>query len=302
MTFSNILVALDGSKNSQLAAEYGFWLASKLSAELTGQHVVDPRIVELFLEPEFGEELGLSDSVETSEKVFKALRRIGGVILERFAKEARVRGIEADSRLSEGYTVEEILKQSRHTDVLVVGHRAQGEKRLPANLILGSVAERLVVAAPVPVLIAVQPVEEVKQVLVAYDGSEASRGALLMAENLAKNTDSKLKAMIVIPEGEEKQNAKVLLEEGEKFLREYWIEDVFSIRKGTVSGTLLSAAEGTNSLLVLGAYGYKSPEENVLGSTTTKVIRATTNSVLIYRPKVSETQPKSKTVTKHMAK
>ena len=35
MTFNKILVALDGSKNSQIAAEYGFWLASDLEAQLT---------------------------------------------------------------------------------------------------------------------------------------------------------------------------------------------------------------------------------------------------------------------------
>ncbi len=299
MTFNNILVALDGSKNSQVAAEYGFLLATKLSAELTGQHVVDPRLVDLFLEPEFGEELGMSDSVETSEKVFNALRRIGKVILDRFYKEARLRGIEVNQRLAEGFIIEEVLKQAKQSDLLIVGHRTESEKRLPTNLILGSVAERAVICAPVPVLIAMQPVDQVKQILVAYDGSEASRGALLMAENLAKNIDSKLKAIIVIPEGEDMRNAKVLLEEGEKFLREYWIEDVFSIKRGTVSGTLLGAAESTGSLLVLGAYGYKNPEENVLGSTTTKVIRSTTNSVLVYRPKVTETLLQAKVMRKH---
>lgn len=285
-----------------MAAEYGFHLATKLSSELTGQHVVDPRLVDLFLEPEFGEELGLSDSVETSEKVFNALRRIGKVILDRFSKEARHRGLEASARLDEGFIVEEILKQAKHSDLLIVGHRARSEKRLPSNLVLGSVAERAVVCAPVPVLIAMQPIDQVKQVLVAYDGSEASRGALLMAENLAKNIDSKLKALIVIPEGEDKRNAKVLLEEGEKFLREYWIEDVFSIKQGTVNGTLLGAAECTGSLLVLGAYGYRNSEENVLGSTTTKVIRSATNSVLVYRPKTVETISPAKVIKKHAVK
>jgi nucleotide-binding universal stress UspA family protein len=32
-------------------------------------------------------------------------------------------------------------------DLLVVGHRGRGEKQLPAHLLLGSVAERLVVGA-----------------------------------------------------------------------------------------------------------------------------------------------------------
>lgn len=284
MTFEKVLVALDGSKNSQIAAEYGFWIASKLDAELAGQHVVDPRLVDLFVEPEFGEELGLSISVETSEKVFSALRRIGRVVLDRFAQEAKGRGFEPAIRLDEGYIVEEILKYSKQFDLLIVGHRGRNEKMLPTNLLLGSVAERICVCANLPVLIAIQPVDQIEQVVVAYDGSEASRGALLMAENFAKNSGLTLKAVVVAHDDDSKKNAGMLMTEGEKFLREYWSQDVFSVKQGVVGETLLKAAAQTNCLLVLGAYGYKDPDENVLGSTTTKVIREATGSVLVYRP------------------
>lgn len=292
MIFENILVALDGSKNSQIAAEYAFWIAGKLDSNLVGQHVVDPRLVDLFIEPEFGEELGLSVSVDTSERVVNALSKIGKVILDRFSLEAKGRGIDVSTKLSEGHTVEEILKYAAQFEMLIVGHRGRGEKELPGRIILGSVAERIVVGADLPVLIAVQPVDQIDEVLVAYDGSEASRGALLMAENFAKNTGSTLKAMVVVHESETMGGAKVLVEEGEKYLREYWPQDVFNVKKGNVTSTLLEAAEKSNSLLVLGAYGYKSPDQNVLGSTTTKVIRETRRSVLVFRPSGGRAQDK----------
>lgn len=297
MNFDKLLVALDGSKNSQIAAEYAFWIANKIDSEIAGQHVVDPRLVDLFIEPEFGEELGLSASSETSGKVFSAIRKIGRVILDRFALEAKGRGFDVSLRLDEGHIVEEILKYSKHFDLLVVGHRGRGEKQLPAHLLLGSVAERLVVGADLPVLIAVQPVDQIEEVLVAYDGSEASRGALLMAENFAKNTESKLQAMVVVHEGESRSAAKLLVEEGEKYLREYWQKDVFAIKEGAISTTLLEAAEKSNSLLVLGAYGFKNPDQNVLGSTTTKVIRETSRSVLVYRPAFEEAHRMEKSLS-----
>ncbi len=284
MTFKKILVALDGSKNSQNAADYGFWLATKLGAELAGQHVVDPRLVDLFVEPEFAEELGFSQSIETSSKVFAALRRIGKVILDLFSKEAAGRGFKTTTFLDEGYVVEEILKYAEEFDLLVMGHRGRAQQKMPATLLLGSVAERVVVGSDVPVLITVQPLDQIKQILVAYDGSEPSRGALLMAENLAKKTDSKLKAVTVIPSEQHRQEAKLIREQGESFLREYWIEEVFSIKEGAVSSTLLDYAGSSNSLLVLGAYGFKDPDRNVLGSTTTKVLRETKTSVLVYKP------------------
>src|SRR6516162_7409163 len=176
MTFKNILVALDGSSNSQLAAEYGFWLASNLGASLAGQHVVDPRLVDLFIEPEFAEELGFGTSVETSEKVFSALRKIGKVVLDLFAREAASRGIKITTFLDEGYVADELVKYGDQFDLLIMGHRGKGRRTLPSRLMLGSIAERVAINADVPILIAVQPVTRVKQILVAYDGSEPARG------------------------------------------------------------------------------------------------------------------------------
>ncbi len=284
MTFKKILVALDGSQNSQIAAEYAFWLASNLQAELAGQHVVDPRLVDLFIEPEFAEELGFGRSIETSERVFAALRRIGKEILDLFATEALARGIKARTFLDEGYIVEEIVKYADEFDLLIAGHRGRGLHRMPTRLMLGSVAERIVVESDVPVLITVQPVQQVKTVLVAYDGSESARGALLMAENLAKNTDCQLKAMTVISSPDKKAEAEALVAEGESYLREDWPKDVFFIEKGFTAETILDFADRSHSLLVLGAYGMGGPDRNVLGSTTTQVVRHTRTSVLVYKP------------------
>src|SRR6516162_8050881 len=119
MTFKNILVALDGSSNSQLAAEYGFWLASNLGASLAGQHVVDPRLVDLFIEPGFAQELGFGESIATSEKVFMALRKVGKVILNLFANQAATRGLKITTFLDEGYVAEEIIKYGKQFDLLV---------------------------------------------------------------------------------------------------------------------------------------------------------------------------------------
>ncbi len=302
MTFKNILVALDGTKNSQIAADYGFWIASKLNANLSAQHVVDPRLVSLFVEPEFAEELGMISSIETSEIVFNALRKIGKLVLKRFSTEAQSRGFQCSSKLSEGRIVEEILRYAQNFDLLVVGHRGCDAPKTASNIALGSVAERLVVSSPGPVLIAVQPLEQIEKVVVAYDGSDAAIGALLMAENFARYVGAKLKAVIVTRNFEDEHKAKTLVEEGESLLREYWPEDVFSIKSGSVSNHILEAGGTANSLLILGAYGFKDPNETVLGSTTLRVIRETQRSVLIYKPIVEiakKTKPSRIAISSH---
>jgi nucleotide-binding universal stress UspA family protein len=283
MPFKNILVALDGSHNSQIASEYAFWLASDLGAKLAGQHVVDPRLVDLFIEPQFAAELGFNQTEDASDKVFSALRKIGNVILELFATEAVGRGLRTLVFLDEGNVVSEILKYSGEFDLLVMGHRGKHQRKSPGHIVLGSVAERVILGADVPVLITIQPVSKIKQILVAYDGSEPARGALLMAEQLAKETNRKLKAIIVLNSHQSKDTVKALVDDGELFLREKWPEDVFLIKEGAVAETILDYASSSDSLLVLGSYGFSDPEVNVLGTTTTKVIRATKTSVLVYK-------------------
>lgn len=284
MPFKKILVALDGSKYSQIAAEYGFWLSSGLDASLAGQHVLDPRMIDLFIAPEFAEALGFGRSVDTSEKVFAAMRRIGKVILELFATEAIARGIKTTTFLAEGYIVEEILKNANDFDLTILGHRGHGEKQLPSELLLGSVAEKLASACSTPVLVTAQKISEIKQILVAYDGSEPARGALLMAEALAKSTNSKLKAITVASSPKYTNDAQLIVEQGHGYLRDEWKEEVFCIKEGAIAPTILNYAHSTDSLLVVGAYGFNNPDDNVLGSTTSNIIRHTQSTVLIYKP------------------
>lgn len=283
MPFKKVLIALDGSQYSQMAAEYGIWLATSLGAGLTGQHVVDPRLVDLFIAPEFAEELGFSRSIETSEKVFSALRKIGKEVLELFALEAAAHGLKADTFLDEGHVAEEIVKYAESYDLLVIGHRGRGCRREASELILGSVAEYVATNSGSPVLVAIQPVSAMKQILVAYDGSEASRGALIMAEALAKSAGKTLKALTVVPSADQFPQARLLVEQGEKYLRESWQEDVFCIKEGSVADNLLELASTSHSLLVLGAYGFADPSMNVLGRTISRVIRQSGTSVLIYK-------------------
>lgn len=283
MPFRKMIVAMDGSEFSQIAADYAFWLSNELDADLAGQHVVDPRIVDLFIAPEFGEELGFSTAADTEEKVFKAVERIGSVILELFAKEAKNHGLDADTFLDVGHIVNEIVKRADKYDLLIVGHRGRGNKETPSNLLLGSVAERIVSLSEGPVFVAVDPPDKVDQFLVAYDGSESSIGALLMAERLAIETRKKLQAITVVSDPSHKQEAEYIIEQSEPYLKNYAEKDVFQLKEGTHTQTLVDYAKESNSILVMGAYGFNKKEEAALGSTATNVIRKSSTSTLVYK-------------------
>lgn len=283
MPFKKVLIAVDGSKYSQIAAGYGFWLAASIDAKLTAQHVMDPRLVDLFIAPEFTDELGLSASAEISDKVFSALRRVSKLILKVVSGEAEGRKLSVHTILDEGHVVEEILKRSHDQDLVIIGHRGMGSQPVVSELTVGSIAERVAVGSKKPVIIAARPIESMNELLVAYDGSEPSRGALLMAEQLAKLGRVRLKAVTVIPDKSHKAEAEMTVEQGKKLLREFWPEEVFSIAEGNTAERLLETAGKNQSLLVIGAYGFRNPEANVMGQTVTSVVRTAKCSLLIYR-------------------
>jgi nucleotide-binding universal stress UspA family protein len=281
--FDRILVAIDGSKYGQYAADFAFLLAAGFGSSLAAQHVVDPRLVDLFVEKEFAAELGFGRSVDTTDKVVRGLRKMGSLILKLFGDTASCHALKVDAFLDEGYVLNEILKRSGKYDLIVVGHRGKGARLLPSELMIGSIAERVATASKTPVLVAVSKPEDMQQILVAFDGSEPSIGALLMAEQLAKTLQKPLKAIYVAPCLAATADGDFAVEAGQRYLKENWSEPVFKVVVGNPADTILKEAARTHSLLILGSYGYRDPDQTVMGSTTTKVIRKTETSVLIFR-------------------
>lgn len=282
MPFRKILVAIDGSEYSQIAADYAFWLSNELDATITALHVADPRLVELFIAPEFGEELGGDEAADTEDKIFRAIKRIGTVILDLFKKEAETRGLVVETHLEVGSIVDEVIRRSKDYDLIVVGHRGRGHKRSASHLMTGSVAERIVSESRTPVLVAVEPQSEVSQILVAYDGTDESREALLAAEKLAMETRKNLAAMPVVPHSIDPNEVTVAVEQVEKSLQEFHDQDIFVTEEGHHARELIDYANRSDSMVVLSANGNNSDEQS-LGSTATYIVRRTQTSVLVFK-------------------
>ncbi|MCC6979070.1 MAG: universal stress protein [Candidatus Melainabacteria bacterium] len=317
MQSSRILVAIDGSEYSQIASQNAFFVAKSIEADLEAQAVVDPRIVDMFLSPEFAEDLGLKPSIDASATIIKSLKRIAGVVLKLWQADCREHmGKEGKIHLDVGNTTDDILKRSKGFDLVVVGHRGVGYKNhqpSASHFRIGSVAERVAVGANKSVLIAVKEPSDLKCILVAYDGSEASKGALLLAEQMAMKTGLLLKAIHVVKEESQKAQASSVIEQGACLLKNYSVpvaaasagsrstvskesgngdrsasvsdlmREVFVVTTGPAAKTILDEAESRHALLILGAYGFRDPDDNVLGSTTTQVVRSTRSNVLVFR-------------------
>ncbi|HUW50295.1 MAG TPA: universal stress protein [Sulfuricella sp.] len=141
----NILVAVDGSKISDLALREAIDLAKDLHGTLHIVHVVDEVIFNW--DGEFG---GIFE-------VLESFRGAGQRVLEQAQIQARNAGLEAEGKLLEIQTVghriaDLIVEEAKNwpADLIVLG--SHGRRGLH-DLLLGSVADGVMRSATVPVLL-----------------------------------------------------------------------------------------------------------------------------------------------------
>lgn len=296
--FEDIVVAVDGSDSSRIAADYGFRLAAALDAKLTGQYVIEPRVSDLLLAPEFAKEAGIKLPLDASDKVQRAQKRIALMTLDLFKKQAEEHSIkDVKTAIDVGSAANCILKRSAKHDLLVVGHHGRGQQG-EHELATGSVARRVSCDNTRSVLIAAQPVNDLGHILLAYDGSATADSALVTAERLAVSLKKELKIVHVAPTKQQFPKAKILMQKAATHLnkaateyssafenaQEFLDKVTFIVREGQPAETLIEFARVTNGLLVIGSTGSRpGAHKDFLGKTAAYVLRKMQTSVLLFR-------------------
>ncbi len=136
--FEKILVPLDGSEQSIWALGKAVQIAKKIGGEITLIHVYS-----------------VSSFAITPMQVHKyvqAMRKNGKGILEDGKKKAKAEGVQAQTLLVDGHTVEEILKAAREGNFSLIVMGATGLSKIK-ELLMGSVSDGVTRLAPCPVLI-----------------------------------------------------------------------------------------------------------------------------------------------------
>ena len=151
---TRILVASDFSEVADAALAYGRELARSFGAELEVVHVTES------LASRAAATSGYPDYLGTLERVqIEIVQAAEAALAERVSEEDRVR-LKASWRvLTSGTPAAAIVEHARETraDLIVAGTHGRGGV---AQLLIGSVAERIVRTAPCPVLTVRQPQHE----------------------------------------------------------------------------------------------------------------------------------------------
>lgn len=287
---TKILIGVDFSEVSPLALRAGYTLARRLKAELVLTHVVErPSFI---LAGDLG--FGSHGMMEEYEALMKSK-------LSDLARELPSEGMRVQLQVAHGKPHQMLadMAQAEHAQLIVVGH--VGRTGL-SHLLLGSVAERLLRTAQVPVMVVHKPSEaatqqragglQAERILVPFDFSEHAQQAVHFAAQLARGGGARISLLYVLDAAAlplpnhvpEERGASVvrlrgelgrLLENEQKRLSE---ELAMEVNAELVQGLpreeiVHRAAAGHFDLLVMGTHGRAGISRALLGSVAEGVLR-----------------------------
>lgn len=140
-TLKKILIATDGSKTAEKAASFGIQIAGLSGAKVYAVYVIDTT-------PYYSIPL---DQV-WSKEVYEQLEELGNETTSHVEKAANAAGLETESVVLKGDPAERIVNfaEEHRVDMIVVGSHGMGGFE---RLVIGSVSEKIVRHANVPVLV-----------------------------------------------------------------------------------------------------------------------------------------------------
>lgn len=275
----HILVAVDGSANSDTALTYGISLAKKLGATLHIQHVIDV----VFLENPFLHDLsgamGFEPFMDFSGKVSDILRQRGNQILSDAGAICKKEGIDYKTYLDTGIVTKEIAEREKLVDLVIIGQK--GVNSQFDRKILGSTTEGLTRRLTKPLLISPVQFQELKKILLAYDDSNGAKRAMEFAVGFCKDLSLYLSVVNI---NKDEANSKTILNNVVSYIQPYNIRFDTLTKNGNAEKVLKSMLDEQDyDLLIMGAHGHSRIVELVLGSTAEYVIRNTKKPVIVTK-------------------
>jgi nucleotide-binding universal stress UspA family protein len=292
--FDRILFPTDGSEGAAVAFEHVLDLADASGATL---HVLNVP------ETTFDRAAGVNEALVTD------LVAAGEELVADAAARAEERGVETVTAVEEGEPHSTIVEYADRHAVDLVVMPTHGRKGLE-RLLLGSVTERVVRRATVPVL-TVRPDEEAQvrypyeHVLVPTDGSDCADEALALGTDVALQTEANLHLLSVVDVASLgvdvrtgvqldflEENASKTLSRGAEFAKDQGVE---SVREeigyaSSIHREILAYVEEYDvDLVVVGTHGLTGFDRYLLGSVTEKLVRTSPVPVLTVREPASET-------------
>jgi nucleotide-binding universal stress UspA family protein len=280
----SILLALAEPPCDAGARNYAFWLARKEASTIHALAVID---VAAFEVPVIGTPDGFMPSVVTppikeSRLLMDDLTGIAKERLDRVSSQCASRGIPCSTESRAGIPGEVIGRTVIAHDIVVVSRTGYSRIVNPQESIDALVAP-VIRASVRPVLVAgseFREESEIRNVLVAYDGSSHAARVLPVAAELAARPGVSCTLLTV---AQSKDPGQEVIAPAEEFLFHHGIvpqkQIVISSKPADVICEMVTA--GDVDILIMGAYGHSPIREVLFGSTTERVLAHCTANVIL---------------------
>ena len=139
--FGRIILPIDGSKIAKKAGKKALVLAKTSGLEVVAIHVINT--------PDLPGLYGYQNAISYDE-MHKFLQKNGQFYLDEIEKMGKKMGVKVSKKLVEGHPAEEIIKEAKKNDLIVIG--SKGSTALE-RIFLGSVTENVAHHASCPVMI-----------------------------------------------------------------------------------------------------------------------------------------------------
>jgi nucleotide-binding universal stress UspA family protein len=281
MALTDLLVHLDGSRQSNARLALGVELALRHGAHLAGLHVIEPPAMPLF----YGDPAGFIDAAWVQEMITRleeTARQQAAKVQEDFSERLRRDDVKGEWRLAEGVAADVVALHARYADLAILGQSRPEDSlistgNVPATTMLSS-------GRPVLVVPYVGSFATVgRKVLVGWKAGREAARAVNDAIPLLQKAQS-VKVLAINPEfgidGEgDLPAADVALHLARHGIK---AEAAHTVAKDVPEADVLlnEAADMDADLIVVGGYGHSRAREFLFGGVTRELLSSMTVPVL----------------------
>ena len=280
----SILIALAESPYDAGAKNVAFWLAQKEGSHLHALAVVDLTAFEVPVlgGPDSFMPSVLSPPLSESQSLMNDLMADAKKRLDLFAGQCAARSIPVFTEAKTGIPGEVISQTAVAHDIVIVSRTGYNRIASTQETVDAWIAP-VVRSSVRPVLVAGAEFKEgndIRNILVAYDGSAHSSRALLAAAELAARPGVQC-SLVTVAQSEDL--GREVLDPAEAFLSHHGVaakkQVIINARPADVICEL--AASGGFDIVVMGAYGHSPMREVLFGSTTERILSHCAANVIL---------------------
>ncbi|NKN32289.1 universal stress protein [Marichromatium bheemlicum] len=285
-TDEKILACVDQSRFADYVADYAAWVAQRMQAPLEFLHILS-RHPEIATGVDHSGAIGigaqetlLTELSSQDETRSRDARERGRVFLNRLRERAIAAGVDSpDIRQRRGALEETLVEQEDGVRLFVLGRRGTAAETTQRDL--GRNVERMVRALHRPILTVTEGFKEPQRVMVAFDGSAATRQGV---EMVAASPLFQGLTVHLLMSGKARGDARKQLDWARQRLEAAGFDAPAWLIPGDAESVIAQTVIAQDiDLLIMGAYAHSPLRALLLGSKTTDLLRSARIPTLLMR-------------------